>query len=267
MRLLRIGEAAAAVLATSDTGQVVGVFRRAVYLSFPAGMVALVDQDAEPGPLHAHVSALPGVSVGDAVRAHDGNLRIADTTAIWRPPPAPSDLASVVPILRAVLDHVPDLDLTGGAGPAIEERLSAALRHSGLPAIAPALAGRGAGLTPAGDDVLAGLLLVARIAAGPTCEARLVALARGAGTHEISHAYLTQAARGSSLAALHDLVCACAEGNVGEARAARARLARVGRSSGLDLAYGVLIGSVNWATAPWLAQRRTVNDLLGTERL
>src|SRR6266540_2198234 len=111
---------------------------------------------------------------------------------------------------------------------------------------------RGAGLTPAGDDVLAGLLLIGRAAGGPDREARLVALARRAGTHQISRAFLESAARGRSLAAVHDLIGSCAAAEAAGARAARARLARVGHSSGLDLAYGVLVGAVNRATAPWL---------------
>jgi hypothetical protein len=111
---------------------------------------------------------------------------------------------------------------------------------------------------PAGDDILAGLLLVARAAAGACAEAAgaraeaaLVAVAQCAATHAISRAFLEQAARGRSLAAVHDLIFACATGDAGAARRARRRLARVGVSSGLDLAYGVLIGAANHATAPW----------------
>jgi hypothetical protein len=135
---------------------------------------------------------------------------------------------------------VPDLTLGAGPGPAGERVLRATLRGDGLEAAVTALAGRGSGLTPAGDDVVAGLLFVARAAGG--CEADLVALARRAPTHDISRAFLAWAARGQSLAALHDLVGSCAEGDVPSARRARARLARAGHTSGLDLAYGVLTG-------------------------
>jgi hypothetical protein len=256
MRLVRVGEGAAELLAGRGAGRVVAVFRRAAYLSFPRGLFALVGVDAEPGPLHAHVTALPRVAVGDPVQVdggelHVGGWRVPPCPDVWRPRPL-GDPAAVTAVLRGMLDHEPDLDLIGGSGPAGEQRLSALLRREGLAAAAAALAGRGTGLTPAGDDVLAGLLLVARATAGPRHEARLVALARRARTHDISRAFLEWAARGRSLAALHDLVDACADGDTSGARKARARLASVGRTSGLDLAYGVLVASANCATAPWL---------------
>jgi len=259
VRLALVGQSAAELLAGRAAGRVLAVFSRAAYLAFPRGLVVLVDRTAEPGPLHAHVDRLPPIRAGDPVRSDGGGVwlagaRIGGTVEVWRAPamPGPPDLATLAATLRAVLDHVPDLDLASRAGPASEQRLSAALRRGGLGAAARELAGRGAGLTPAGDDVLAGLLLIGRAAGGPDREARLVALARRAGTHQISRAFLESAARGRSLAAVHDLIGSCAAAEAAGARAARARLARVGHSSGLDLAYGVLVGAVNRATAPWL---------------
>jgi hypothetical protein len=209
------------------------VFRRAVYLACPGGLVALVGTGAEPGPLHVHVLALPAVRVGDTVE-------VAPCGTVWRPPPWPPP-ADVPAVLAAVLDHVPDLGLGApGADPA--GSLADVLRVGGLPAAVDLLAGRGAGLTPAGDDVVAGLLLAARAARGPAAEPGLVALAGAARTHEISRAFLGWAARGRSVAALHDLAAACAAGDVPRARRARTRLAAVGHTSGLDLAHGLLIG-------------------------
>lgn len=257
MRLVRVGEGAAELLARDGTGSVAAVFRHAVYLSFPRGLFALVGVDAEPGPLHAHVTALPSVPVGDPVRIDHGDLYVGGERAprcpyLWRPRPV-REPAAVTAVLRRLLDHRPDLDLSGGSGPADEQCLSAVLSRDGLAAAVSVLAGRGAGLTPAGDDVLAGLLLVARATAGPRHQPRLVALARQAPTHAISRAFLEWAARGRSLAALHDLVGACADDDPLGARQALDRLARVGRTSGLDLAYGVLVGSANCAAAPWLS--------------
>jgi hypothetical protein len=257
MRFVRVGEGAAGILAGHASGRVAAVFRRAAYLSLPGGLFALVGPAAEPGPLHAHVTALPPVAVGDPVRVDGGALHVAGVTLppcgeVWRPVPfAEPRTGPGIAVLRLVLDHEPDLDLAGGAGPAAEGPLSALLRDHGLAAAATALAGRGAGLTPAGDDVLAGLLLVARLTAGPQPEASLVALARRAPTHGISRAFLEWAARGQSLAPVHDLLAACAGGDLVGAGAARARLARVGRTSGLDLAYGALVGCASCAIAPW----------------
>ncbi len=78
--------------------------------------------------------------------------------------------------------------------------------------------------------------------AGPPAETRLVALARQCRTHDISRAFLVEAARGRSVEALHDLLCAGADGDLPAACRARARPAKVGHMSGPDLAYGVLAG-------------------------
>jgi hypothetical protein len=232
MRLIRAGEAALEALA--EAGTVLAVFRDALYVTFPGGLVVLVGPGVEPGPLHAHLTALPQVSVGDPVGPFAGRPQV------WRPGPLPTP-GRIADTLRRVLDHQPDLDLVGGTGPAEERTLRATLSRGGLAAAASALAGRGPGLTPAGDDVLAGLLLAAR--AGGGGEVDLVAVAHSARTHEISRAYLAEAARGRSVAAAHDLMASCADGDVPGARRARDRLARVGHTSGLDLAYGVLVGS------------------------
>jgi hypothetical protein len=292
MRLLRVGEAAvlagcggAAALPGADAGRVVAVFSRAVYLSLPGGMIALVGPDAEPGPLHAHVTRLPAVAVGDPVWTAGGRLYISGRPVpgrpdTWRPPPLPDPgrADAIARTLHRVLDHEPQLDLAesdalaplarapgpkeappslvppvaalpallspGDAGPGAEPDALAPLAAGRwtLDGAAAALAGRGAGLTPAGDDVLAGLFLVARMRLGRPAEPRLVALAGRCRTHDISRAFLVEAARGRSVAALHDLIGAGADGDLAAARRARTRLARVGHTSGLDLAYGVLAG-------------------------
>jgi hypothetical protein len=258
MRLVLVGHTAAEVIAGGCTGRVMAVSRRAVYLSLPPGVLVVVDGATEPGPLHAHVDALEACTVGDPVRTDRGGLwiagrRIGGAPDLWRAPPlpAPADLATAAGTLRAVLEHSPDLDLGGGAGPAAGDVLSATLRERGLESAAAGLVGRGVGLTPAGDDVLAGLLLVARSAAGPAGQTRLLRIASRAATNAVARAYLASAAQGSSLAALHDLIDAGAARDAPRAQAARARLARVGHTSGLDLAYGVLVGCATAATAPW----------------
>jgi hypothetical protein len=181
------------------------------------------------------------------VRAAEGRLcvdgrPVPGRPAVWRAPalPDPGRFGVIASTLRRVLDHEPDLDLAGGPVPIPTDPDRAAA----------ALAGRGTGLTPAGDDVLAGLLLVERMRGGLSIESRLVALARECRTHEISRAFLAEAAHGRSVAALHALLSAGAGGDVAAARAARDRLARIGHTSGLDLAHGVLAGCTAAAGVP-----------------
>jgi hypothetical protein len=274
---VRVGEAVVPALAGGGAGSVVAVFRRAVYLSYPGGLIALVGTDAEPGPLHAHVEVMPLAGLRD-------EIRVCPVRApVWSAPPLPAP-GGLVRVLGSVLDHEPVLDLGFGVGPAagvgsragagatpstgLRPSPGAALRSSpgavprsspgaalgdvlgtllgadGLAATAHALAGRGAGLTPAGDDVAAGLLLAAHAAGVPEPELR--ATAEAMGTHAISRAFLGWAARGRSIAAVHDLAAACAAGDVRAARRARARLAAVGHTSGLDLAYGLLVGCTHF---------------------
>jgi hypothetical protein len=102
------------------------------------------------------------------------------------------------------------------------------------------LVGRGPGLTPTGDDVLAGAL----VAAGATGDPRLggwraatvAALARRR-TTAVSRALLHHALAGWATAELAELVtAACA----GEVEPQLSRLVAVGHTSGAALASGVL---------------------------
>jgi ABC-type phosphate transport system permease subunit len=115
------------------------------------------------------------------------------------------------------------------------------------------LVGRGAGLTPTGDDLLAGLVATARLLVSTTASVdagtrRLVdavaeqALAL-APTHTtaLSAALLACADRGAVAGPVAGLVRALATGVAVEPAAAA--LCRVGHSSGYDLARGAGIGA------------------------
>ena len=104
---------------------------------------------------------------------------------------------------------------------------------------ADALAGAGPGLTPAGDDALAGILF-ARRALG--CDADLLSIARSARTTTLSEAFLLWAARGQALACVHTLLEAAAGGDADGAGRLAATLASVGHSSGADFAWGLCLG-------------------------
>lgn len=108
------------------------------------------------------------------------------------------------------------------------------------------LLGLGPGLTPAGDDVLAGWL-VARYAAdrptGPVAEAvRSKARAR---TTLLSATLLDRAAHGEAAPACRDLLLALHAGSAVDA--ALAALLRVGHTSGAALALGIGLGLENAA--------------------
>jgi hypothetical protein len=113
-----------------------------------------------------------------------------------------------------------------------------ALRAGDLAACAAELGGLGPGLTPAGDDTLAAVLLHRRCA-DPAAEAVLRSVASSVGTGVIAAAYLGWAARGQALAPAHDLLRAGAGGDEDKALAAAMELSRVGETSGADFCLGL----------------------------
>lgn len=112
---------------------------------------------------------------------------------------------------------------------------------------ARALVGLGPGLTPAGDDVLAALLVT--LSAGPTTARNLgtsiaATVLPGAETRTtaLSAALLRHAARGDGIPQLIDLVNVVG-GDTRHAASALPALLDVGSSSGLALAHGVLLAA------------------------
>lgn len=260
------GVAGAAVLALLDatgraggTGRVIAAFSRAIYVDVEAqggsAVVALVDREVEPGPLHLVLEGIPSVPVGTQVRAGADRVVVGQHAVVgpfspWSPPRV--DVRRMdAQLLRAVVaDHRPALGIGAMAAEPSPEELAAALEGDGILAVSQRLAGRGPGLTPSGDDVLAGLLLVARLA-HPEAQDRLERLAGATPTHEIARAFLRWASRGHSIAAAHDLLRGAAASDEPLTSRAFTRLTCVGASSGRDLAYGLLVGSMAVDSAPW----------------
>lgn len=115
-----------------------------------------------------------------------------------------------------------------------------ATRAGAIEELAELLGGRGPGLTPAGDDLLAGLVLTARARWGADAEARLVAAVGAVRTTRPAAAFLHWAARGQSLAPAHDVLVALAAGERDEP--AERRVTAIGASSGRCLLAGLRIG-------------------------
>jgi hypothetical protein len=237
--VLDAGAGAAAVLARPVTGQVVSVHRRAAYLRLDGVLIALVGPGVHPGPLHVRCTALPALRAGEAVTGDGTALAGRDwavrgTGPVWWG--ALPDAASLAAGADAAGVRSVTVPMAGRAGP-LERR-----GFAGVGDLAAAVGGRGPGLTPAGDDLLAGVLLVARLAGGGGSQDGLDAVAARVSTTEIASAFLTWAARGQSIAPAHDWLVAVAAGDGPGAARALARLVAVGADSGRHLAAGLALG-------------------------
>jgi len=126
----------------------------------------------------------------------------------------------------------------------------AALRHwlhnaaeRKISAAVMSLLGLGPGLTPSGDDLLAGLLLGLQVLGWSSAARRLADQLLPAAherTHPISLAYLQCAAAGEAAAPLHRLLQALCSNNADLAPALSA-LSRMGHSSGWDSLLGIVL--------------------------
>jgi hypothetical protein len=122
----------------------------------------------------------------------------------------------------------------------LERDATDAMRH------ARELLGLGPGLTPSGDDVLAGLLAVLALRGNPCAPLRPLAVQIAAEarqrTNAISAAMLEAAARGAVRDSLQRLLHAMVSGDAATVRAAAARVLAIGASSGRDLLSGIVTG-------------------------
>lgn len=243
------------VLHGEATGRVLAVFSTAVYVEVGADVVALVAADGLRLPIAAVLAdrsaALPFAAhrAGDEVAVQDGTLHVGAVRYApgrWWSPAAPRpgvpDEAVVRELGRALVATAPAHD------PAVERALEtagsellAALSGGDCPraaAAADAVLGLGPGLTPSGDDLLAGLLVGGHGQGGPVAAlGRHVALRAAGRTTALSAALLRCAAAGAAAAPVTGLVDAVlGRRPLGPALGA---LLAVGHSSGHDTARGV----------------------------
>jgi hypothetical protein len=243
---VELGLGACEVLAAPGTGRVRSVFAKAAYLELPAGLVALALPDVPAGPAHARSAvALERLRAGDRVVVAGTLLQAGPLLLdlarprIWR---------GSVPEAAALEEgRVEVLDVLRRTPPsALEQGLqSAALQLVGegdVEGAADRLGGAGPGLTPAGDDCLAGILLIARIRWGPRAEQRLAAIAAGVRTNDIALVFLRWAARAQSIEPVHRLLVRAVGGDTEGAARALDALVGFGHSSGADLALGLRLG-------------------------
>jgi len=127
------------------------------------------------------------------------------------------------------------------------ESLARRSRRS-LKVVTSSLAGLGPGLTPAGDDFLAGLLLALAMVQEHREDADLAEIARlvldtaAPRTHEISAAYLKAAHAGEASEAWHALFATAAAGDGPRIARAAVKIMAAGETSGADMFAGFLGG-------------------------
>lgn len=228
---------------------VLGAFPTALYLRLPEReVVALLSRDAIRLPCglvlptassEFPLSRLEGQALvgASAVRVGELNVWLSHLVSPCAPTGLTADHQAVEHAWRRlVTDQSADLGL-GLPG--------ALLRDYQRPRVAASLVDRllgvGPGLTPAGDDVLAGLLVGAR-SFGLDADA-LTDQVLGAATHrttDLSTALLRCACRGEATPELRALVSALAGGTAhrGQLDDALAALRRVGHTSGEAMATG-----------------------------
>ena len=256
------GRPARAALA-SGPGEVCAVFRRSLYLRFAGGRYAcLGDASLGRGPLNARLSGR------DVLGSHDVGewMSLSVTGAkLWRPRPLRARaghraLAGRLAALeRAAARQAAREGLGGviaGAGSPLIEQARPAIdaierwlgnKRAPMPGLARSLIGLGPGLTPSGDDFLAGLMIGLRATGNRTAAGvlwRWLEPQAATLTSAISGAHLAAAARGEAHEALH----ACVEAlfGAGPARGGRRwkhlllRLDAVGHCSGRDGLAGVV---------------------------
>lgn len=247
--------------------EVIAAFPVALYLTTTEGVVALETPAAVrlPNALtlhpadHATVVRHAGSSGGRLV-VGGGGVRVGPVELVvgrwWDPVPrlgsrldAPT-LAARLDELQSLVPPWPDPDDPAAELLAVGRELLAAAIAGRVSAdhAAHCLVGLGAGLTPAGDDLLAGTVAglvifessLGRSTASTPDESLSAAAARRAATTTPLAADLTRhAARGAVAGPVAELCRALAGGR--EIHPAAKRLLEVGHTSGRDLAEGLLL--------------------------
>jgi hypothetical protein len=190
----------------------------------------------------------PQLSVGAVADVGCGYVNVDTATyrvTRWWRPPQPRGLGAVPPgrlaaTVRWLMGHVADpLDAAGRT--AVADLVEALATAQAPDEPVARLLGRGPGLTPTGDDVLAGTLVTLRALGSPAAAPLAAAVLAHApdATTTVSAALLRHAADGQCIPQLADLLTAIGVGQ-GLPSAAGALLA-VGHCSGAGLLHGVLV--------------------------
>ena len=276
LSVVRMGFFANEVLADQSDVEVIAVFRRSAYLRLAGGLVCLGDPAIGDAPLNllfqyptheAFASMAPGMRgrlLPERMTLPGLTVTLAGA-AMWSPPALLAQSPTRIRGATSLLDQMLPANVPGeGLGPLIRRDAVAAtlVQRAAAPALAalaawadgrsgaplprPAIAallGLGPGLTPSGDDALAGFAVGLALLGATGLRDRLAreVLAQAQfGTNEISTAHLMAAMRGGLAADLHRVVDAA----VAEDRVALghgfAALAKGGHNSPWDALAGLI---------------------------
>ncbi len=231
----RIGCDANVRLRHAGSGEVVAVFQRALYFEFPTGLICIGDYTIGDGPLNVLCDATAIddwralTTPGAPAIINDGILCFSSTTisfpnsVVWTPPdPPPFDIArlreGIASLLALLPGSLPDDALAGliRLGTADSGRIQRAAHGpirsllrwtfgppgenpSKLDTAVAGLLGLGPGLTPSGDDFLAGFAVALRVI-GENRRLRSlsksIAVQAATRTNKISAAHLSSAVCG-----------------------------------------------------------------------
>lgn len=278
-RVVETGALARSVLRRGRRGRIAAVFDRSLYAAFGDDWICIGATAIGSGPLHVLYEGIsagrfsPGqeVAVADsAILVGDVALTGFDAAPVWSPPSPPDWTRETLHAGILAVDsawHVARTEEGLAASgcrqlPTAQTRVLAAampgiaaLRRSieaGLCGNPPAqaddaeivgLIGLGPGLTPSGDDCLAGALLA--LASLGLCGMRDTLWdsirAHLDRTNDISAAHLRCAAAGYAASVLHEAIDATVGGRTARIAPALAAVSRIGQSSGRDAFAGALL--------------------------
>ena len=278
-----LGSAARRVLAEGGEGKILAVFERAFYLEGRGGLICLGPVSLGPGPLNLlcanwwHSEVAPGMLArlsGAGIRLASGAVFSLAGAMDWRPPRPPEWHAAhlrrgLAALVRAAARRAPRDGLgrlipalaDGEQRAAADDTASPLLRRAAAgasalagwlardagpppPARVRVLIGLGPGLTPSGDDLIAGTLIALRAFLRPDAAKQLGAWAlrlAATRTGAISRAHLAAAAAGEGPEPLHRVLAAiCTAAEVDLERELDA-VAGIGHCSGWDALAGVAL--------------------------
>jgi Protein of unknown function (DUF2877) len=247
-RAVLAGPGALRALRAGLCGRVEVVLPHAAYVRLGEGWLMVAERRAPFGPLSLVVDTPPDLCAEAPARVEGERLLLGGAGVSigrvreHRPPSPPlsrGDPGAVAEATAAVL---------AGCGrlPASLRPGVAALRYGRLADAVGSLAGLGEGLTPVGDDVLAGY------AAWRAAEGRPVALTSLAAgrSSPIGHAYLRCAERGELPNAAAAVLAGIRLGSTSRVEAALPALRGWGSSSGAALAWGMAAGLLALPSPP-----------------